>query len=440
MQSYAEALDYLMLKLPMFSRIGDAAYKKDLTNIRKLCEALQHPEKQFPAIHIAGTNGKGSVSHMLAAIFQQAGYRTGLYTSPHLIDFRERIRINGMMIPEEEVLAFVRKNHLLAESICPSFFELTVAMAFDYFAREKVDMAIVETGLGGRLDSTNILMPELSIITNISFDHQHLLGNTLAAIAGEKAGIIKPGVPVVIGEYHPETFPVFVEKAREHNSPLYLASEYWQVSAGRANQPWILKSLTDNRQWPCNPDLTGIYQQKNIATVLTAIDVWQRHMAGHRPKIAPEHILSALSRVKQLTGLSGRWDIVKTHPLVVLDVAHNEAGIAEVMQQTARQQYHQLHIVTGFVKDKDVAAALRQFPPHARYYFTRAQLPRALDPDALAQLAFHYGLTGNVYDTVAEACRDALQQAGPDDMILICGSVFVVGEALQALQKIMETA
>lgn len=440
MQTYAEALDFLMEKLPMFSRIGEAAYKKDLTNIRKLCEALQHPEKRFPSIHIAGTNGKGSVSHMLAAIFQQAGYKTGLYTSPHLIDFRERIRINGAMIPEEEVLQFVRKTQSLTEAIGPSFFELTVAMAFEYFASQQVDIAIVETGLGGRLDSTNILMPELSIITNISFDHQHLLGNTLPAIAGEKAGIIKPSVPVVIGEYHPETFPVFTEKARACNSPLYLATEHWQVKVGIAHHPWILKSLTDNREWYCHPDLTGIYQQKNIATVLTAMDVFLAHTAGHYRQITSGHILAALSQVKQLTGLRGRWDVVKTHPLVVVDVAHNEAGIAEVMQQTAMQHFQQLHIITGFVKDKDVAAALKQFPLHARYYFTQAQLPRALEANALAQLAQTYGLSGHVYATVGEACTAALQQAKPEDMVLVCGSVFIAGEALLAFQNLMQTA
>ncbi|SFV28544.1 bifunctional folylpolyglutamate synthase/dihydrofolate synthase [Thermoflavifilum thermophilum] len=437
MQTYAEALDFLMEKLPMFSRIGEAAYKKDLTNIRKLCEALQHPEKQFPSIHIAGTNGKGSVSHMLAAIFQQAGYKTGLYTSPHLIDFRERIRINGAMIPEEAVLEFVRKTQSLTEAIGPSFFELTVAMAFEYFASQRVDIAIVETGLGGRLDSTNILMPELSVITNISFDHQHLLGNTLPAIAGEKAGIIKPSVPVVIGEYHPETFPVFTEKARACNSSLYLASAHWQIKAGNAHHPWTLKSLTDNREWYSHPDLTGIYQQKNIATVLTAIDVFLAHTAGRYRPITSDHILTALSQVKQLTGLRGRWDVVKTQPLVVVDVAHNEAGIVEVMQQTAMQHFRQLHIITGFVKDKDVAAALKQFPSHARYYFTQAQLPRALEVGALAQLAQNYDLQGNVYATVSEACTAALQQANSEDMVLICGSVFVAGEALQALQQLI---
>ncbi|MBX5438318.1 MAG: bifunctional folylpolyglutamate synthase/dihydrofolate synthase [Thermoflavifilum sp.] len=426
----------------MFSRIGEAAYKKDLTNIRKLCEALHHPETQFPAIHIAGTNGKGSVSHMLAAIFQQAGYKTGLYTSPHLIDFRERIRINGQMIPEEEVVAFVCKTQSLTESIGPSFFELTVAMAFDYFAREQVEMAIVETGLGGRLDSTNILMPELSIITNISFDHQHLLGNALAAIASEKAGIIKPGVPVVIGEYHPETFPVFAEKARACNSPLFLASPNqaektsgWVVEAGQGTEPWIFRSVTDERVWHCHPDLTGNYQQKNIATVLTAIDVFNRHCTEGRAWISPDQVLAALQQVKKLTGLRGRWDIICNHPRIVLDVAHNEAGIQEVMQQTARENYRQLHVVTGFVKDKDIPAALRQFPTHAHYYFTQAQLPRALEVTTLQALAQTYGLSGQAYATVSEACAAALRQAAPDDMILVCGSVFVVGEALQVLEK-----
>ncbi|MCL6524097.1 MAG: bifunctional folylpolyglutamate synthase/dihydrofolate synthase [Thermoflavifilum sp.] len=419
----------------MFSRIGDAAYKKDLTNIRLLCETLHHPEQQFPAIHIAGTNGKGSVSHMLAAIFQQAGYKTGLYTSPHLIDFRERIRINGQMITPDEVLHFVQQTQELCETIQPSFFELTVAMAFDAFARHQVDIAIIETGLGGRLDSTNILLPLLSIITNISFDHMHLLGNTLDAIAGEKAGIIKPNIPVVIGEYHPETFPVFCKKAQACNSPLYLAEECWTVKDAPQGQPWWCISQKDHRQWSLLPDLSAQYQRKNIATVLTSIDVFQQHYSTRFSRIRPQHICQALSQVKSLTGLRGRWDVIQQQPMVVLDVAHNESGIAELMQQISAQSFRQLHLVIGFVKDKDIDAALRQMPISAQYYFTQAHLPRALDAHVLQDLASKYALQGKVFSSVQEACMHALAAAHPNDMIVVCGSIFVVAEALQALEK-----
>lgn len=426
---YQQTLDYLYQQLPMFTRIGDAALKNNLDNTIELCKRLGDPHKKFKSIHVAGTNGKGSTSHMLAAIFQQAGYKTGLYTSPHLLDFRERIRVNGQMTPESFVVEFTEQMRDAIQEIQPSFFEVTVAMAFQYFALEQVDIAIIEVGLGGRLDSTNVITPELSVITNISYDHMHLLGDTLPAIAAEKAGIIKPGIPVVIGETQSETKDVFLQTAATNNAPITFADQQWLVQSTHLNISSMQLSLlhtTSQQVWPVSLDLNGQYQEKNVMTVLTAAKQMQ-HLGWELSEAA---ILEALQHVKKLTGLRGRWDVISQHPLTVFDVGHNQAGIGEIVQQLRHQTYRQLHIVTGFVKDKEVEKVLPLFPQTAHYYFCKAQLPRALDEQELFRLATAHGLKGDAYPTVQEAFYAARQQAHPEDMILVCGSFFIVAEVM----------
>lgn len=425
--TYAETIDYLFTKLPMFSRIGAAAYKTDLTNTIALCDALGNPQTKFKSIHIAGTNGKGSVSHMLAAILQTAGYKTGLHTSPHLKDFRERIRINGEMVSEAFVIDFTEKIKPLIETIEPSFFEITVAMAFEYFAQEKVDIAIIETGLGGRLDSTNIITPELSIITNIGFDHVQFLGDTLEKIAAEKAGIIKMGIPVVIGELHPETKEVFMKVAAERNAPITFASQQRQVTNWKWQHHQLMVEVADEHhtdQKTYHLDLPGIYQTKNILSVLEACSVL--HEKGWNTDDAV--IKKAVPHVKKLTGLHGRWEIVHTSPLVVLDVAHNEDGIRQLVQQIEMTEHCQLHIITGMVKDKDVEKVLRLLPKEAVYYFTKAHIPRALPENELAEKALLAGIKGNLFEDVNTALKAAMQKAKPADIIVIAGSIFLVGE------------
>lgn len=425
--NYPETIDYLFTRLPMFSRMGSAAFKKDLTNTIALCEALGDPHHKFKSIHVGGTNGKGSVSHMLAAVLQTAGYKTGLYTSPHLYDFRERIRVNGAMVSEEFVTGFVERIQPLIEEISPSFFEITVAMAFDYFAREGVDIAVIEVGLGGRLDSTNIITPELSVITNIGLDHTNMLGNTLREIAGEKAGIIKKGVPVVIGEKHPETAPVFTEKAAREEAPLYFAEEHYEVK----NSSYSIDRLTidvqdkDTRtEAVYGLDLPGIYQEKNIKTVLQALKVLQ-HRGWH---IDPAHIQTALSEAKTLTGLQGRWEVIYHQPDIVLEVAHNEDGVRQMLRHLERLSFQKLHIVYGMVKDKEAGPVLALLPKEAVYYFTQAHIPRALSAGELAQKAGEYGLQGGTYEDVNTALRAAKAAAAPGDLVLVCGSIFLVAE------------
>lgn len=413
----------------MFSRIGSAAYKTDLHNTIELCSALDNPQDKFKSIHIAGTNGKGSTSHMLAAMLQQAGYKTGLYTSPHLKDFRERIKINGEMVSEAFVVDFVSKTKELSERIEPSFFELTVAMAFEYFANEKVDIAVIETGLGGRLDSTNIITPVLSVITNIGYDHMNILGDTLEKIAYEKAGIIKPGVPVVIGEYLPETKPVFINKANETKSPVYFPQDGYTVSNITASAYTLscdVTSVANNHSENFTLDLNGLYQIKNLRTVLCAEGVLLQ--LGYN--ISEEAEKYALANVKKLTGLHGRWDVIAEKPLIVLDVAHNEDGIKHLLWQLSAigNQFEKLHIVTGMVKDKDIDKVLALLPKEAVYYFTHAHIPRALPAAELKERAMAYSLQGNVFDDVNDAIENAKTNASAKDMILVCGSVFLVGE------------
>jgi len=431
MQKYQETLDFLYQQLPMFSRVGASAIKKDLDNTLALLEISGHPHKKFKSVHVAGTNGKGSSSHMLAAIFQQAGYKTGLYTSPHLVDFRERIRVNGQMVSEDFVISFTERMKPHIAEIHPSFFELTVAMAFEYFAQEQVDIAIVEVGLGGRLDSTNVITPELSLITNISYDHKNLLGDTLQQIAGEKAGIIKPGIPVVISERQPETKEVFIAKAAEVGADIHFADEEWMGAANGTNITNTHLELTllhirqqETRHYKL--DLNGQYQEKNVMGVLSAV----HQLMARGWNITEDDISNALRHVKKLTGLRGRWEVVSQHPLTVYDVGHNEAGITEIVQQLRHVTYTALHIVTGFVKDKEVEKVLPLFPKAAKYYFCKAQIPRALDEITLAEMAAANGLEGQAYPTVQHALQAAKQHAQPDDMILVCGSFFIVAEAM----------
>jgi dihydrofolate synthase / folylpolyglutamate synthase len=425
--TYQETLDYLFTRLPMFSRVGVAAYKRDLHNTIALCEFLGNPHHRIRTIHIAGTNGKGSTSHMLAAVLQSAGYKTGLYTSPHLKDFRERFRINGEMISEGFIMDFTGRITPAIDAIEPSFFEITVAMAFDWFAAEQVDIAVIETGLGGRLDSTNVIDPELSVITNIGYDHMNILGDTLEKIAFEKAGIIKPGVPVVVGEVKPETRPVFEKIATEKQSPLILA-EYLRYAAEWKYEHHqlvvqIAHKARDERD-TYQLDLPGFYQTKNLVTVLEAVHQLQLKDW----KISSEAVHTGLSHVKKLTGLHGRWEVIDTKPLTVLDVGHNEDGIRQIVAQLELTQYRHLHIVIGMVKDKEIDHALALLPKEAVYYFTRAQIPRALPEDELAAKADMLGLKGHHYPTVPDALHTARSAAHADDLILVCGSVFVVGE------------
>jgi dihydrofolate synthase/folylpolyglutamate synthase len=425
--NYQQTIDYLFSRLPLFSRIGAAAYKADLTNTIQLCDALGDPQSKFRSIHVAGTNGKGSASHMLAAILQTAGYKTGLYTSPHLKDFRERIKVNGDMIPEDFVIDFTERIKPLIEEISPSFFEITVAMAFDYFSKEKIDIAIVETGLGGRLDSTNIIVPEIAVITNIGLDHMNILGDSIEKIAIEKAGIIKNDVPVVIGEAIPQTKEIFLSIAKERNAPISFASEKrfianWHWEDHRLVSEVGEEHHTDHKKFQL--DLPGLYQNKNLLTVLEVCAILNDR-GWHLEEPA---IRRALKQVKKLTGLHGRWEVISTQPLVVLDVAHNEDGVKQLVQQLEVTDHKSLHIVIGMVKDKEIETILQLLPRHAYYYFTKANIPRALPEDELAIKATMLGLEGESWSDVNDALKAALEKAGKDDLVLVCGSVFLVGE------------
>lgn len=402
--NYVQTLDWMFSQLPMYQRQGKSAFKKDLTNIKLFAEHLHHPEKDFKTIHIAGTNGKGSTSSMLASIFQEAGYKTGLYTSPHLKDFRERIRINGEMIPEEEVINFITENKEFLDQNSLSFFEMTVGMTFAYFSKEKVDIAIIETGLGGRLDSTNIILPELSIITNIGLDHTAMLGETHAAIAFEKAGIIKPNTPVIIGEKNELTLAVFKERAATVSAPLFFAEEE------------AYKNYTS--------DLKGVYQKQNKQTVLSAVHQLQK--SGW--KISEENITNGLMKTGINTGFQGRWQQLGKHPMIICDTGHNREGLTFVFDQLQQETYRQLHIVLGVVNDKNLKSILPLFPKDALYYFCQAQVPRALEAEILKEEAEKYNLQGKVFPSVKQALESAKEQATPEDLIFIGGSTFTVAE------------
>ena len=427
MLDYQQTIDYLFHRLPMFSRLGAAAFKADLINTIKLCEALGNPQNSFKSVHIAGTNGKGSTSHMLAAIMQTAGYKTGLYTSPHLKDFRERIKVNGEMVEEAFVIQFTEQIKPLIEEIEPSFFEITVAMAFTWFAQQKVDIAVIEVGLGGRLDSTNIITPELSIITNIGYDHMNILGDTLELIAAEKAGIIKKGIPVVVGETLPETKPVFEKKANSETAPIFFTREHMWVADWKQlphNLQVVVADKRSDERKQYDLDLTGLYQVKNLLTVLEAVAILNKQ--GW--KIEEKQLQHGLENIKKETGLHGRWEVINERPLTILDVAHNEDGIKQLTSQLEHCNFEKLRIVIGMVKDKDISSVLSLLPKYAHYYFTKAQIPRALEETALAEKGTLSGLQGHSFATVMQALQQAIDDAHKDDMILVCGSVFVVGE------------
>jgi len=427
--TYPQTLDYLYTRLPMFTRIGTAAMKKDLHNTIALCNHLGNPQDKFKTIHVAGTNGKGSTSHMLAAVLQKAGYKTGLYTSPHLKDFRERIRVNGDMISESYVVDFTEKEKNLIEEINPSFFEVTVAMAFAYFDEQQVDIAVIEVGLGGRLDSTNIILPELSVITNISFDHTNLLGNTLQEIAYEKAGIIKPGIPVVIGEKQEKSYPVFTQKAATTHSELIFASTELHNSDTRREKTELVTSVYQGSNLlykDLRLDLTGTYQLKNVLTVIQSVLTLNK--IGFN--ITDEAVYAALAHTVEITGLQGRWQTIGTNPLVICDTGHNIAGINEVLENINATSHDQLHIVIGMLKDKDVSSVLQLLPKTAKYYFCQPLLERALPAQDLAMQAEKFGLTGQVYETVHSALDAAKSDADKSDLIFVGGSTFVVAEVL----------
>lgn len=413
----------------MFQRVGAAAYKKDLSNTINLLNAINNPEKDLVCIHIAGTNGKGSTSHMLASILQEAGYKTGLYTSPHLVDFRERIRINGVMIPEANVIDFTIQNKELFTQIGPSFFEMTVAMAFDYFKKEKVDIAIIETGMGGRLDSTNVITPLASVITNIGFDHTAFLGETLELIAAEKAGIIKQSIPIIISETQPETKNVFIQKALELQSEIYFADQITKATLLKEDYYKGLSSYEiENNTYQIELDLPlmGKYQQNNLQGVITTMEV----LSSKFPKVNSNHIKLGIEKVKANTGLKGRWEIIGQNPLCITDTGHNIAGISYILEQLKNLKHHKLFMVIGMVNDKDINGILKMLPTDAYYIFTQAQIPRALAVEELYTLAQSIGLKGEMKKDVKEAFELAKSLAKSDDIIFVGGSTFVAAEVI----------
>lgn len=428
LHDYQSTLDYLYKNLPMFQRVGAAAYKADLKNTIALCKAIGNPERKFKSIHVAGTNGKGSSSHLIAAILQSAGYKTGLYTSPHLKEFTERIKINGVEIDHEYIIGFVDHIKPKIEEIQPSFFEITVAMAFDYFALHQVDFAVIETGLGGRLDSTNVILPIVSLITNIGYDHMDLLGNTLSEIASEKAGIIKSTTPAVISERQSEVESVFKTKASEVKAPLVFADEQFRIQKREETGSTTLifdvyeqeELIFSNLQ----PGLKGYYQRKNIPGVLMTIKTLQAQ--GY--KISKNNIQDGIENVIHLTGLKGRWQKLGEMPLIICDTGHNVDGLKEVVQQIRLQKFQNLYIVLGMVKDKDISNALALLPTEAYYFFCQATIPRALDAHILCEKALAFELHGEVVKDVNKAIDAAKSKAGKEDFIFIGGSTFVVGE------------
>ena len=430
--TYKQTIDYLFAQLPMYHRIGGQAYKANLDNTIALCNLLGNPQNSFTSVHVTGTNGKGSVSHLLASILQTAGFRTGLYTSPHLKDFRERIRVNGMMIRKGYVSKFIREQRKQFESIQPSFFELTVGMAFDYFREQQVDIAVVEVGLGGRLDSTNIITPIVSVITNVSYDHMQFLGDTLEKIAGEKAGIIKTGIPVVIGETQRESRDIFREKALAADSEIFFADQHFHVGKNRltetdpalremdiySGKQLYLKELTI--------PLTGIYQLKNIVTVLGVCQ--KLNQQGF--KLDEVVIRSGIKSVVKNTQFTGRWQILDRNPLTICDTGHNEGGLKEVLTQIAVTPHKRLHFVIGVVNDKHLEPILELLPKDATYYFCKPDIPRGLDAALLQEKALKAGLNGSVYHSVMHAYEAARKEALSEDLVFVGGSNFVVAEVV----------
>lgn len=423
--NYSQTLDYLYSQMPEYQRIGHLAYKPGLDNSLRLDAIFNHPHRNYKTIHVGGTNGKGSTSHLLAAILQKSGYKVGLYTSPHLVDFRERIRVNGKMLPKEYVVDFVEKYRGQVEPVMPSFFELTMEMAFLYFAEQKVDVAIVEVGLGGRLDSTNIISPDVCVITNIGLDHTQYLGHTLPEIASEKAGIIKPHTPVIIGEAGSEEVKqVFLNKAKAENAPIIFAETALQdFSAKKSPDGWLINT---NEYTDLLYTLGGYAQEKNAKTVLTAVE--QLKKSGY--EIPKEAVYAGFGNVAELTGLMGRWQVLQEKPKTVCDTAHNAHGIRYIAEQLKKGTYNRLHIVFGMVNDKDITSVLRLLPTEATYYFTKAGVERSLNEKTLAEQAAAFGLHGEMYETVAQAVEKAQKTAAENDFIFIGGSNFIVADAL----------
>lgn len=426
---YKETIEYLFNSAPLFQNIGAGAYKEGLYNTKVLDEHFAHPHLSFKTIHVAGTNGKGSCSHTIASVLQEAGYKVGLYTSPHLVDFRERIRVNGKPISEQYVIDFVEHERAFFEPLHPSFFELTTAMAFKFFADEKVDVAVIEVGLGGRLDCTNIITPDVSIITNISFDHVQFLGDTLAKIASEKAGIIKPNIPVVIGETTPETKPVFISKAEEQNAPIIFAEEQDEVmgecllsKGGFDYQTKTFGLIT--------AELGGLCQTKNTRTIIEAL----KQLIGKGYRITRQNVADGFASVCKNTGLMGRWQKLSDKPKVICDTGHNVGGIQYIVKQLELQEYDNLRIVMGMVNDKDISTVLSMMPKHAVYYFTQASVKRAMPCRDFKAKAAGYGLEGDAYPTVRQAYEAALHDASQNDLVFVGGSSFIVADLLSFLK------
>ena len=427
--NYPESLDFLYTQMPMFSRTGGNAYKEGLDNIISLSMLYGQPDEHFKCIHVAGTNGKGSTSHLIASVLQESGYKVGLFTSPHLVDFRERIKVNGKMISKQQVVDFVNAYRNSGHNGSPSFFEITTIMAFDHFRNEKVDYAVIEVGMGGRLDSTNIIMPELCVITNISLDHTQFLGNTTTQIAGEKAGIIKPRIPVVIGEADDSLREVFNTKAESMQAPIIFAEDNCHILAHQRENECLVFNTAHNGT--ITSPLAGDCQIKNANTALTAIHQLQKLGLN----IHNQDIVNGFANVCKNTSLMGRWMLTHNKPRTICDTGHNAGGVQHIVHQLAKEKYHKLHIVLGFVNDKDVSHILEMFPRYATYYFTNASIPRALPARDLYTLATAHDLDGNTYTSVAEAYQAARQAATDDDMIFIGGSTFVVADFLTHLQE-----
>ncbi|SDF20515.1 dihydrofolate synthase / folylpolyglutamate synthase [Bacteroidales bacterium KHT7] len=426
---YKETIEYLFNSAPLFQNIGAGAYKEGLYNTKVLDEHFAHPHLSFKTIHVAGTNGKGSCSHTIASVLQEAGYKVGLYTSPHLVDFRERIRINGKPISEQYVIDFVEHERAFFEPLHPSFFELTTAMAFKFFADEKVDVAVIEVGLGGRLDCTNIITPDVSIITNISFDHVQFLGDTLAKIASEKAGIIKPNIPVVIGETTPETKPVFISKAEEQNAPIIFAEEQDEVMG----ECLLAKGGFDYQTKTfglITAELGGLCQTKNTRTIIEAL----KQLIGKGYRITRQNVADGFASVCKNTGLMGRWQKLSDKPKVICDTGHNVGGIQYIVKQLELQEYDNLRIVMGMVNDKDISTVLSMMPKHAVYYFTQASVKRAMPCRDFKAKAAGYGLEGDAYPTVRQAYETALHDASQNDLVFVGGSSFIVADLLSFLK------
>jgi dihydrofolate synthase/folylpolyglutamate synthase len=428
--TYSDALDFLFSQLPAYHRIGKAAYRSNLKNTIALDNYFGNPHLKYPAIHVAGTNGKGSVSHMIASVLQEAGYNTGLYTSPHLKDFRERIKVNGVVIPESEVINFVTRHKVIISTVKPSFFEMTVAMAFNFFAESNVDVAVIEVGLGGRLDSTNIITPILSVITNIGHDHMDLLGDTFEKIALEKAGIIKKNIPALISETQSEIKDVFIRKAKENHSPVFFADEIFSCELGKNNsqtgqREYLIKRLSGDELIRGETPLGGDCQAKNLKAVFASFTILKNSYA-----VSGTDIIEGIKKVVINTGLLGRWQTLGTSPLTICDTGHNKEGLEYVMRQLRHIKKSALHIVVGFVNDKDLGLVLPLFPADASYYFTKASVPRALSELILKNEAAKFGLKGESYSSVKEALNNAKKNANPDDVIFVGGSTFIVAEVV----------